>query len=947
MTERTERDPQRELRILALVGEALELEGEARHKFIDDACREDPSYREDLAELLDEEVEAKEIDFLERPPLPGLAHTVTSILDELTPYEPMPAPTQLGPYRVVQKLGQGGMGSVYLGEQLEPIRRQVALKIIDSIDHPARRRRFAAECQALARLGHPNVAGLYEVGTTHDGHPFVALEWIDGIDINIWCDEHKASIEQRIDLFFDICSGIRHAHEKGILHRDLKPSNVLVTEVDGRPVAKVIDFGIARGFDKPLLDDTPRLTMENQLIGSPAYMSPEAAFGKRDVDTRSDIYSLGLLLYELLVGTLPLDIEKETLTTLLRRMASEIRPAPSDRFLELTPEKQARIAADRGLSVNGLLSHIRGDLDAIVLKAIARERDQRYSTPSELAGDLKKHLSHQPVTARTLSVAYVAGRYLRRQFRTVGFVTLLVIALTAGLVARTFEARRANLEAQRANQEAQRAHESLVEAQEVSNFLVELFELADPERERNGPTDIRELLDLGAERLQTELLDQPLARARLLQTIGNIYTNMAMLESAEGLVKQALEIRMAELAPNHPLVLGSTNQLGIIYRQQNKLDDAEPLLRQVLAARENSPTLDPLAIADALNNLGNLLWSQSKTNEAEVVQRRALDLRQRHLEPGHVDIAESLNNLGVLLREQRRWQECRPLFLSSAQIVAEALGEDHPRYGAMLFNLSTVDAEFGLWPEAEAHARQTVELWQAAYGPNHPRPLMARSRLGYIFRRLGKFADNERINAETLRLLQANSVPPDDPRTLRVQRDLAIAQGEQQQFESAEAGLRQVLALRRATLGSDHPRVHSDMENLGWLLRRRGRYVEAEAIHRQVLSIRERETDEASLSIAATLHNLGAAIADQGRLDEAEPLLRRALAIREAQLEENHRFLGDTLHVLAKVLIRRNEINGARTLLERALDIRHQGYGPQHPAKQETLDLLLTIDPSA
>ncbi len=944
MTQDAVRDTQRELRILELVGDALELEGAARRKFIDEACREDPSYREDLAELLDEEEEARQIDFLERPPLPGLAGTVTSILDELTPYEPMPAPSQLGHYRIIQKLGQGGMGSVYLGEQSEPIRRRVALKIIDSINHPARRKRFAAECQALARLGHPNVAGLYEVGTTLDGHPFVALEWIDGTDINVWCDERKASIRERIELFFGICSGIRHAHEKGILHRDLKPSNVLVAEVDGQPVAKVIDFGIARGFDEPLLADTPQLTMENQLIGSPAYMSPEAAFGKRDVDTRSDVYSLGLLLYELLVGTLPLDIEKETLTTLLRRMASEVRPAPSDRFLELPLEQQERIAAERGISVSGLLRHIRGDLDAIILKTIARERDQRYSSPEELAADLKRHLDHEPVVARAPSVPYVVGRFLRRRYRIVGSIALLVAVLLAGFVGRTLEARRANLEAQRANQEAQRAHESMVEAQEVSSFLVELFQLADPERERDGPADIRQLLDLGAERLQTELADQPLARARLLQTIGNIYTNMALFESAQELTFKARDIRQAELASNHPLVLESVNQLGIIYRRQGKLDEAEPLLRQVLTTRENAPVPDPPAIADALNNLGNLLWSQEKYSEAETIQRRALEIREQHLEPNHIDISETLNNLGVLLREQRRWEECRPILLRSAEIVAAALGEDHPRYGAVLYNLQTVDAALGLWEAAEDHARRAVEVWQGSYGLNHPRTLSSRHQFGVTLRRRGKFAQSEQVYAETLRLLQADSVEPDDPKILGIQRNLAIVQGEQDKFEAAEAGLRHVLERRRAILGPDHPSVATDKGSLGWLLWRRGRYAEAEAIQRENLEFRESLYGPDDLRSIWNLHYLAVAIADQGRLDEAEPLLRRVLAVREDKLGPDHRYLGDTLHALGKIMIRREELDAARELLQRALEVRSKSLGPEHRDRLETQDLLSKIE---
>ncbi|MEM7586909.1 MAG: serine/threonine-protein kinase [Acidobacteriota bacterium] len=943
MTQSAPRDTDRELRILQLVGEALDLEGDARRRFIDEACREDPSYREDLAELLEEEEDPKQVDFLERPPVPGLAGTITSVLDELTPYEPMPAPDQLGPYRIIQKLGQGGMGSVYLGEQREPIRRQVALKIIDKIDHPKRRKRFKAECQALARLGHPNVAGLYEVGTTVDGHPFVALEWIDGIDINIWCDERGASIRQRIELFFDICSGIRHAHEKGILHRDLKPSNVLVTEVDGRPMAKVIDFGIARGFDKPLLADTPQLTMENQLIGSPAYMSPEAAFGKRDIDTRSDIYSLGLLLYELLVGTLPLDIEKETLTTLLRRMASEIRPAPSDRFLELPEEEQEQIAAERGLDVRGLLRRIRGDLDAIVLKAIARERDQRYGTPAEMAADLRRYLRHEPIEARPFSVPYVAGRFLRRHYRSVVSITLLVAILTTGLVARTLEARRANMEAERANLEAQRARMALVEAQEVSNFLAELFQLADPDQAGDGPADVRELLELGAERLQSDLTDHPLARARLLQTIGNIYTNMAQLDEAEALIEQSRAIREAELGPDDPLLLENANQLGIIYRRQGKLDEAEALLRKVLTARENAPTPDPLAVANALNNLGNLLWSRDQFSEAEELQRRALELRERHLEPNHLDISLTLNNLGVMAQEQKRWEDAQPMLLRAAEIVAVSLGKESHRYAAALYTLSSVEAALGLWDAAEMHSREALKIWQETHGPIHPQTLNARTRYGFYLQRLGKFAESEKVFAETLRDLEAGGQPADAPKAIRSRRSLALSQVELGKFEDADRYLRQNLELLRAAPEPDLRRILDLEEYLGWLQWRWGRLAEAEATLLGALEKRGGAERETAL-VAWVLRHLAAVYVDQGRLDEADSLARRALAVSEATLAPTHRYLGDALHLVSEISVLRGELDGVRELAQRALELRIRGYGPRHPARRATRDLLAKID---
>ena len=404
---------------------------------------------------------------------------------------------------------------------------------------------------------------------------------------------------------------MRHAHEKGILHRDLKPANVLVTEVDGQPTAKVIDFGIARALGDPLHSGTQPMTLDHQIIGSPAYMCPEIAAGERDLDTRSDVYSLGLLLYELLAGTLPFDIRRIGLMNLLRRIAGEQSPELSARYDELDLECRQQIAADRSVASPRRLSRrLRGDLDAIVAKALALAPDDRYSSPADLATDLEHHLDLRPVTVRASSARYRTWRFVRRHRAMVASSLLLVSALILGLVGTAREARRANQAADRANHETERAREALAEAQKLSEFLVDLFEIADPERGGEGPVDIRQLLDRSAKRLQDELGDQPLARALFLHTIGEIYTKMALFESAETLIAEALEIRELELPADHPDVLESVNQLGVVYRRQDRLDDAEPLLRRVLMAREAND--DPVAIALALNNLGNLFWSQRR-----------------------------------------------------------------------------------------------------------------------------------------------------------------------------------------------------------------------------------------------------------------------------------------------------------------------------------------------
>ncbi len=939
-----------ERRAIDLLSRALELDGADRYHFLDRACDGDRALRDELELMLEEESEVPD-GFLEAPAVAGLDEERPTVAgDGLPAGEPVmsrqPGEGQnerFGPYRVLATLGQGGMGTVYLAEQLKPVRRQVALKVLDAIHDHRRLRRFAAEGQALARLAHPNVASLYEVGATAKGHPFVAMELVDGIAITAWCDQHRLSLDDRIELFHDVCAGVRHAHEKGVLHRDLKPANVLVTEIDGRATAKVIDFGIARALGEPLLTDadTQTLTLENQIIGSPIYICPEIASGEHDVDTRSDVYALGLLLYELLIGVLPFETDVN-LVDLLQRIAKGDLPPPSARFAELDVERRKELADLRGSSARGLSRRLRGDLDAITAKAVNREPEQRYGSPAALATDLRRHLAVEPVEARSHTFFYLFGRFLSRRSGLVLAIGSLILALALGLIARTREAKRANLELQRANLQAERAVEALAEAQAVSRFLVDLFEIADPERNPGEPVDVRQLLDRGAERLEDELGDQPLARARFLHTIGEIYTKMAVFEPAVRLLTEALEIREHELSADHPEVLESVNQLGVVYRRQGRLDQAEPLLRRVLAAREAAPDPDPLAIALALNNLGNLLWSRRQYEDAEAVHRRALAIRGRELEPDHPDLATTLNNLGAQLQDQRRYPEAQPILRRAAEIFAEALGTDHPRYAAALYNLATVDAAVGQWRIAEDNCRKAAALWQAAYGAGHPRTLGARSRLGSFLRRQGRYRESARVYRATLHVWE-EVLGADDPGIPALLTGLALAEGYLGDFASAEADFRRVLALDLEAHGEDHRSTINARSNLAWLAWRRGLFAEAEAAHRRLLETKHRIHGAEDRSTAWTLHYLALAVADQGRYAEAEPLLRQALEIREATRGKDHVEVADTLHELGRLAYRAGQLDEARALFERALQIRRQRLPADHPDLRRTLDALTPI----
>ena len=452
-------------------------------------------------------------------------------------------PASVGPYKILRRLGRGGMGTVYLAEQQEPVRRQVALKLLRSglLDEEGLVR-FDVERQAMARLQHPNVAQIYDAGATSDGHPYFAMELISGEPITDYCDRKRVPINTRLDLFRNVCQGVQHAHQKGILHRDLKPLNVLVTEIDGRQVSKVIDFGIAKSMDQPLVESTPMTG--DQLIGTPAYLSPEAAQAggtNLDLDTRSDVYSLGVLLYELVVGARPFDERGLNVFQILSRIVEGEPTSPSIRWRQLEAEDQVIAAKVRQTDPDSLYRRLRGDLDWIVMKALAKERSERYGSAAEFEMDIGRHLRYEPVEASPPSVLYRVRKFVRRRSGTVASIFLVVLALAAGVVARSLEAQRANREAAAAiaarveTEKALRVAElARTETEEVSQFLKNLFNVSDPGQGKGNAVTARELLDSAARRIGSDLDDQPLARARFMQTIGDIYRKVGPLRSCQG-----------------------------------------------------------------------------------------------------------------------------------------------------------------------------------------------------------------------------------------------------------------------------------------------------------------------------------------------------------------------------------------------------------------------------
>jgi non-specific serine/threonine protein kinase/serine/threonine-protein kinase len=725
------------------------------------------------------------------------------------------------------------MGVVYLAEQVEPVRRRVALKIIKlGMDTRQVVARFETERQALAIMDHPNIARVFDAGATETGRPYFVMELARGIPITDYCDRHRLSTRERLHLFIGVCQAVQHAHQKGVIHRDLKPSNILVVIQDDRPVPKIIDFGIAKATDHRLAQRT-LFTEQGQLIGTPEYMSPEQAeMSGLDVDTRTDIYSLGVILYELLVGALPFDARKLRSAAFgeIQRIIRETEPPKASTRLSTLKDTKSEIAEKRGTDPGSLVRMLRGDLDWITMKAMAKDRTRRYSTASELAAEVERHLRHEPVTAGPPSAVYRMRKYVRRHKLGVAAGALVLLAILVGTAGTTIGFLRAVRAEKKAVEEA-------ATATRVSDFLVDLFKVSDPGEARGNTITAREILDKGAGQIDQKLDDQPSVRARLMETIGTVYRSLGLYDQAKPMLEKALRIKRSIFGNDHLSVADTLYNLGIVYDDQGKYEDAASLHRQALDIRNNKLKPDDPEVARSLNSLAIVFWNQGKYIEAEPLLERSLAIKEKTLGSDDPDLANTLINLGVLKHTRRKFEEAEPLFKRALAISEKKLGSDHPDLGTILNNLGSLYEDQGRRAEAEPVYLRSLAIWEKALGPDHPDVAISLHNLANLYRNLGKYAEAEPLYLRSL-------------------------------------------AIWEKTLGPDHPYVGISLRERANLYRDQGRYADAEPLYVRSLQVFERSPDENHLNVAETLENYILLLRKMNRAEEALKLESRLQAVR-------------------------------------------------------------------
>jgi serine/threonine protein kinase/tetratricopeptide (TPR) repeat protein len=838
---------------------------------------------------------------------------------------------RLGHYQLVEKIGEGGCGTVWQAEQEHPVRRRVALKVIKlGMDTKEVIARFEAERQALAMMDHPNIAKVYDAGTTDTGRPFFVMELVRGTPITSFCDERKLSTAARLELFISVCHAVQHAHQKGIIHRDIKPSNILVALHDDQPVPKVIDFGIAKATAGRLTDQT-LFTAVEQFIGTPVYMSPEQAqLSVVDIDTRSDIYSLGVLLYELLTGRTPFD-SIELLKVGIDEMRRHIRevdpPRPSTRLSTMKGEVLDATAQRREVASPKLLSLIRGDLDWIVMRCLEKDRVRRYETANGLAADLLRHLHHEPVSACPPSQWYRLRKLVRRNKLVFAAGAAVAVALVLGIVVSTWQAVRASRaervsrrEADRANTAERTAQNEATIAKAVNSFLVsDLLRQADSRAQAdakvapNPDLKVREALDRAGEKVGTRFESQPLTEAAVRDTIGSAYTGIGDYVKAALHHERALQLRKRMLGAEHPSTLTSTNNLAATYWFQGKYAEAGALYTQTWEIRKRVLGAEHPDTLMSMFDLASAYQLQGKYAEAGALYTRTLEIRKRVLGAEHPDTLGVMGNLATFYGTQGKYSEFEALNTQILEIRKRVLGTEHPDTLQSMNNLAFAYRGQGRHAEAAALLAQTLEIRKRVLGAEHPETLSAMGNLGDAYRLQGRNAEAVALVAQTLEIMK-RVLGAEHPSTLGTKNNLALAYDCQGKYAEAAAVHAQTVESAKRVFGAEHPSTLRMMSDLAGTCEQLNDFPRAEVIFREVLVSRLRKDGADSTSAAAARAHLGRNLLGQQKFADAMPVLRDALVIREKKLPDNWQTF-DTRSLLGGALAGQKSFHEAEALL--------------------------------
>jgi eukaryotic-like serine/threonine-protein kinase len=828
--------------------------------------------------------------------------------------------TRIGPYALLQKIGEGGMGLVYLAEQSKPVRRQVALKIIrPGLDTEQILRRFEAERQALSLMDHQNIARVLDVGTTDAGRPYFVMELVQGVPITQYCDANQIAPRDRLKLFISVCDAIQHAHQKGIIHRDVKPTNVLVTLYEGRPVPKVIDFGVAKAIDSAAggLTENPMVTQVGQIVGTLEYMSPEQAeLGGLDLDTRTDIYSLGVLLYELLTGSTPLprsSLRERPLSEILGRIREQEPIRPSRRLSEAT-DMVKTVAAQRQTEPSRLAKLVRGELDWIVMKAIEKDRTRRYASASGLARDVQRYLDGDPVEAGPPSATYKLSKLARKHraallvAAAIGVVLAAATAISILQAARAVGAERsARKERDRAVAAEQSAQDNLVKAQaEERNarqsesearavlqfFTKKVLMAARPKGYEGGlgkDATLRAAIDAAEPGIESSFQGQPTVEASIRDTLSEGYSYLGEPDLAIRQLKRVLELRRQVLGPDHSETLAAADSLVIAYRDAGQYADVVPLLDDVLERTKAKLGPESAETLRITTKVANGYRDCGRLQEALALLEPTRSVMQRALGPDNPDTLAATNDLGLMYRDAGRRPEAVALLEDVLQRRQATFGREHADTLQSMHNLANVYRDSGRLADAISVYEDVLARYRKKLGGENVDTINAMTSLASAYQNAGRLQEALDLFEEALKGYMA-TLGPEHVSTVIGVNNLANAYRDAGRLADALPMLEDTLRTMKAKLGPDHPHTLMSMNNLARA------YLDvkpatAEPLLREFVSIRQKINPD-DWRMFETLSMLGDSLLRQKKYTDAEPILLQGyegLKAREGKIPASYK----------------------------------------------------------
>jgi len=786
-------------------------------------------------------------------------------------------PRKVGRYKLLKPIGRGGMGNVYLAERVDGLfERKTAIKFVRTeLNNREVKKRFNREKKIQASLDHPSIARLYDASTDEHGVPFLVMEYVDGHPITTYSNENQLSVKQRVELFISVCQAVQYAHQNLIIHRDLKPSNIMVNP-EGE--CKLLDFGIAKLLDQS--GDLPELTRSGQQYFSMKYAAPEQ-IQNRPVNTLTDVYSLGVLLYQLLTGSLPYTItEQTTYGEFERKICDEPVPKPSS---------IVRKSKD-------LYKQLQGDMDNIILKALEKSPDRRYRSAEALADDLKRYLHNLPVSARPVGVVYRSRKFIQRNKKISSFAAVLLILILSGLYYHTTE-----ISEERDIAEIQRDLAELEAAKtaRVSEFVVSLFEQSDPYSSSGKELTVGNILAQGRDRIET-LDEAPLVQAEMYMVLARVYRSLAEHETAHNLSGQALTLLENQALPDSVSLASAWTMRAYTLSSLGRYGEAEEAHRQALelTSPENKPVM-----AERLNNLGLAVFSLGRLGESQELLEEALNLRRAELSES-AELAASLNNLALVLAAQDKRKEAEPLYRAALEMRQSVLGNEHPTTTYSITNLATLLDQMNHLEEAEAGYREALRLRRNIFGDDHPAVASVLYQIGWLQSRRGQL-DQARVHLEEALEIRSRVLGADHPSTAVILNAVAVVATDMGEVDQAEQWLRRALSIYRSVFGDSHHDIALVIGNLGKTMQVKGNFNEAERLLLQALEMNRRELGMEHRHVADNLRSLAELELAEGNTKQAADYVASAREILDALgLDDKHpdrRALDDLVRQIQEV----------------------------------------------